>query len=66
MRLRNYNEIVYSYVAVLFSENKYDVANDVLKLVKHLLTLIYYFSPYSTRIASSNRTNPSLCSVWIT
>ncbi len=35
MRLRNYNEILYSYIANLFTQNEYEMANDILKLVKH-------------------------------
>ena len=38
MRLTNYNEIIYSYILTLFTENKSDLAVEILKLVQFTYT----------------------------
>lgn len=35
MRLASYNQIIYSYIVVLFSENKFNLASDLLKMVSY-------------------------------
>jgi hypothetical protein len=35
MRLSTYNQIIYSYIVVLLSENKFQLADDLLKMVNN-------------------------------